>query len=669
MLDDWVLDLILSQQASVWNAVNGTCVSHDKAVFTVADADSCHYRPAWAEIGLPAIVLHKALFKKVKERSTCLSEELHFVTSKMVREFLRDNQVTPADTAALVLEYCLLDAIGSGPNSVRDIGNELHGIRFWPTLNGKLIQSTHCSLLLPRDGDESRLFRSSRGSDTVDPKKLTPKVREFLRNYITDLGGVARFRAMPDLAIDWPNIYHCITEACDKHGCSPRNAHEDPLLRQVWIWICVRLREEKSSCFPDAVYNLRLLPTHGGLSRTLRPNQHVAPALIVPPGIVQTQWLIELMHSKPPLIPPVVDTETLPTEASQLLQEQALSKPGLRLACLDHLDSFVEWLMTARLPLSSVSNRYKRQLLGHLEQLIRNRKNDDMLDTLRAQARYLPLFSKSVSTASLESRAVMMCALDQDKNSYKMPHNLPPLPDLPGVSFYDASSPAEEYVLKTLELLGHAKDEDIISQFLVPWMESIYDNETDVSLLTAKEGLADWIFGIAPSWRLRVLANHRVVPLPSQDKNKPYRSIKELVAPDSQYAQLYFPEENVFPCPNFYMTHKVAFQECGIGNFADPVTVSIDRARVYCVRSPSDSLLQKLECLLQIPLPSDLSIMEETLTEIRSIAWLPVITNAGDRKMVAPNQCRAEDQAGLVDKVWGVLTLSVAAGWKRFLGE
>ena len=87
-----------------------------------------------------------------------------------------------------------------------------------------------------------------------------------------------------------------------------------------------------------------------------------------------------------------------------------------------------------------------------------------------------------------------MCTLDEGGHLCEAPSDLPPLPDIGGVSFYDVSCFSEKYVVQQLELLENLSIEQILTQHLLPWMAMAQD----IASISAKAALVDWvrIFGV-----------------------------------------------------------------------------------------------------------------------------------------------------------------------------
>lgn len=261
-----------------------------------------------------------------------------------------------------------------------------------------------------------------------------------------------------------------------------------------------------------------------------------------------------------------------------------------------------------------------------------------------------------------------MCNLDQGGRLCEAPSDLPPLPDIGGVSFYDVSNSSERYITRHLKLLEKLTIEQILTQYLLPWTVVAQD----IVSMPAKAALVEWIFDHSnfptDSWKMNVMSQP-IVPLPTSNGQKRYRCLKDLVDPTSVYSTLYFEEENVFPCAEFFARHKGAFQACGISaglNKDSP----LDRAKVYSqYGADSQLLMDKVTNLLQARVPYEVSSAVLPTDKIRALKWLPGTSTSGEMALLSPNVCRGADDRHLVDKVWGTVNFFVTGFWKKVLGE
>lgn len=249
---------------------------------------------------------------------------------------------------------------------------------------------------------------------------------------------------------------------------------------------------------------------------------------------------------------------------------------------------------------------------------------------------------------------------------YEIPAQLPPLPDLEGVSFYNVPSDGERYVLEQLNLLEKISIETLLTRHLLPWMKSVFED----SLSTTKDALVDWIVHRSKipseSWITNIISQP-IIPVSVGKGQRIFKCLQELVDPTSRFSQLYFEEEHVFPLNSFFMKHKDALKACGLSDGVSSFT-PLDRARIYSQHEVEEErLTERVECLFKAPITQEFS-NSDSVNEFRISRWLPGASTDGTPVFISPSHSRGSDQAYLVDKVWGTVPFSVRWEWKKLLG-
>ncbi|KAL9099438.1 MAG: hypothetical protein Q9163_005063 [Psora crenata] len=656
----WLIEEVVHKQNAVWNSTNGTCVSLNDALFTAQNEDSARYQAAWTAIGLPGVVLEHSRLKMLQAR---LSINLPLLTPAAVRKHLHTNNVISCDVAANVLEYCLLDAISNEePHEATSICGQLYGIRFWPMLNGELgAIAKSGKALLPRDDAEMQLFSRSRPSTTLKLDSFNPKVRQFMLNKAVYTNTIARSRSLKDLLVDWPIMYQPQGPVNDSAIVARRDEGQDALLRDIWTWICTKLTSHKDD-MPRLMRTLWLLPINGSRIRRLALDTNVILTLVIEKGESLADLFCDPTARNVHANAALLDAGCVNGEVISFLKSAAVTIPDLRLAIQDHLATFAEWLIAANDIVQRLSESHKRLLLRHLAQMVENQQSRSCL---AGKMRQLPLYAKSVGIEPYVHRTVQRCAIDRGQSSYELPDDLPSLPDLEGVSFYDLSDSAEKYIVQKLGLLQFITRDALLQFHLLPWLLNV----SEASLTAAKAALVDWIMSNSLSsseaWK-ELVRGHALIPMPSEGDTQAYRCLKDLIDPASPYTELYFEEEKMFPAREFFNKHRAALRICGIGNGADSPTLPLDRARAFARHVADDRLVQKARCLFGVSVCSNLP--NEAIQEIRRLKWLPAESPIGKLQMFAPNQCRGMAQRPLVDLVWGITKLNLAHGWEELLG-
>lgn len=408
-LDDWVIEKVIADNLRVWNAISGCCVTFDQGFFCKFSAQDTKYVTSLARVQMPVVVLERKLLQKLEGRVSSQAKTIRLRTPTTVRHFIRscNERVStlPRHVSASILEYCLLDAIESGlkgnPRTV--LYGDLHGIRLWPTVSGTLVAVSSDELLfLPRDAAEMELFSGTRTSKTLDVEELTPIVRDVLRNDISYLSDLMRFRTLHDLAEDWRNIYQGPFQHGDTNALEQRVTGLDLSIFNLWMWISLRLQEEKQR-LPSSLNSTWLIPITGSRVRQISPSSNSALSLILEKGEPLAEFLLEAVPRNPLAASPLLDTAIMPASAVKFLREASKTSPELQLTCQDSLETFVDWLAASQHIFRSASPQQKKLTFKHIEKLLKFQiPSKQSSSGLASQMRKLPLFSKTTSVEPYE---------------------------------------------------------------------------------------------------------------------------------------------------------------------------------------------------------------------------------------------------------------------------
>ena len=686
-LADDVIDEVAKKDLPVWPTAN-KCVSIRKGFFSRTELDTVKYAPALTEAQAAAVYLEQPLFEKLQQRCSG-SVQIIWMTPKTVRHFLRFQKPStlsemPHTLSKLLLEYCLLDVQQNCDSiSKKPIYDDLGEIALWPTMDGKLSVSGKFYLLLPRDSMEMELFARTRKARTIDINHLTSQTLALLRKDIALFPAKIRYRRLVDLSEDWPTIYPLAEPSAGSKAWTSRSkGHGELTIGSTWTWICARLKEEGQ--LPPLLDDLWLLPTNNFRLRRYAPGLESQPLLIITKGEPLYELVEDIGLRDPNLAPPVLYTELLPAAAVKLLKKNARSIPKLNGACVDHLDTLLTWLVAGKELFIQSSDEQKRAALQHIETLTRsqvpisnNKRN------LPSQLRSLPIFSRVSSTFPFTRRAIKLCDLHCSTDSsvaqgsgiplsnhvFEAPIDLPPIPEIPGVSLYDLSNQSERYVVKRFKLIEDISLVDLLKHHLLPWAVTVQEG----SLITAKEALIEFTFNksryATEPWAKEV-SKFPIIPLPLTDgQRRKYRSLSGMIDPTSGLSRLYFGHEDVFPCPRFFEQHKEALKACGISSDLSWNT-PLDRVRYYSQCGVDvTSLEAKVKCLLQLRIHEELGSSESSIAQIRTLRWLPGFPTVGSTMLLFPSQkSRGFDESDLVDRVLGTTRFLVNDGWKKLLG-
>lgn len=246
----------------------------------------------------------------------------------------------------------------------------------------------------------------------------------------------------------------------------------------------------------------------------------------------------------------------------------------------------------------------------------------------------------------------------------KVPPGLPPLPVIPGISFFDPSNDSERYLLKCFGLLETMALETLLQNYLLPWAVTAQDQDRK-----SKKDLIDFVLHRATrssSWATLV-ASFPIIPLDivvdSSDQAR-YGYLADVVHPYYDISKLYFARENVFPDPAFLKEHSRALLDLGIKRQLTWPDM-VNRIQEFS-RCTVGEIGDKVERLLDLPVPNQ---NHSIVNGIRTLKWIPG-TRPGEisLSLLAPNECRGADMSSCTDFVLGVTRFNVKAKWSNLLG-
>lgn len=282
-----------------------------------------------------------------------------------------------------------------------------------------------------------------------------------------------------------------------------------------------------------------------------------------------------------------------------------------------------------------------------------------------------PVTANVADTENFSKRALMRSDLTGYEYPLMVPENLPPLPQIQDVAFFDLSDRSEKYLAESFSLMGTMSLETLLRNHLLPWALA-----ADGRLGAVKDSLIDFIFSNdhsrnpSRSW-IELIANHPIIPiLAGKDKpNGRHRCLVDLVRPQTLFSKLFFEDEDVIPEPSFFRKHETALVLCGIKS--DPTWADLVGRICYFSQRPADAadIIEKVKILLTIPPPSDFEADEPNIHRIQTLKWVPGIPVLGTHvSLLSPQDCRGQDQRSLTVYVLGSTTLSPSGNWRKILG-
>ena len=246
---------------------------------------------------------------------------------------------------------------------------------------------------------------------------------------------------------------------------------------------------------------------------------------------------------------------------------------------------------------------------------------------------------------------------------------MPAICPIPGINFYRSVHESETYLIDSFNLLEQMNTEKLLFQHLLPF---VFSNQPVHSVEEVKLSLANFTMTKARhqerSW-ISKIDKFALVPLKIGDQGKvrAYRRIMALIDPESSLAKLFFPDEEVFPEPQFFERHRAALIACGLQKVINRDIV-IERIRYFAQCQNVEELLKRVCRLVSSPLDAATPEDESIVTEIRTSSWLPATSPSGQLVKCSPLQSRAIEDSQLCNHVLNVLDSKLHHDWKRLLG-
>lgn len=252
-----------------------------------------------------------------------------------------------------------------------------------------------------------------------------------------------------------------------------------------------------------------------------------------------------------------------------------------------------------------------------------------------------------------------------------VPANLPPLPKIQDVAFFDLSARGEKSLAETFGLMATMSLEALLRDHLLPWALA-----ADGRLNAVKDRLIDFIFtnhqsrSPSRSW-IELIANQPIIPvLTGKDKlNRRHRCLVDLVRPQTLLSKLYFEDEDVIPDPDFFRKHETALNLCGIKSY--PTWADLVGRIGHFSQRPQDAkeLVEKIKVLLAMTPPPGFEADDSNIRRIQTLKWIPGLSALDTNlSLFSPQDCRGYDQRYLTSYVLGSTMFSPLGSWRKILG-
>lgn len=279
--------------------------------------------------------------------------------------------------------------------------------------------------------------------------------------------------------------------------------------------------------------------------------------------------------------------------------------------------------------------------------------------------------SKVTDMKNLRQQAFRRSALTGQKYSLMVPANLPPLPQIQDLAFFDLSDQTENSLAESFGLVATMSLETLLGNHLLPWALAAHERLDPV-----KNRLIDFIFtneqsrNPSKSW-IELITHQPIIPVQGgkDQSNRRRRCLVHLVRPQTSISKLYFEDEEVIPDLNFFRKHKAALILCGIKS--EPTWADLLDRIFHFSQRPQDAeqLIEKVKVLLTITPPSGFEADELNVRRVQTLRWVPAIpVSETQLSLLSPQDCRGDDQRPLMSHVLGSTKISASGHWRKILG-
>lgn len=263
-----------------------------------------------------------------------------------------------------------------------------------------------------------------------------------------------------------------------------------------------------------------------------------------------------------------------------------------------------------------------------------------------------------------------MTAIESSSRAVQIVSSLPPIPTIPGLTFYEPFDLHERYLVDFYGLLENISPDELMFEHLMPF----FKEEQDATLAEAKLSLIDFTLDStsrpSDSWKAR-FCRLNLVPKASRPgiSGLQFRSLADTVDPTAPLSDLFFEDEDVFPEPGFFERHRDMLTSCGLIRELTPELL-LKRAQIFAgSKKDMEEVGIKIKRMLSLALSETFDLLPASLEEFRNLKWLPASSSSFEGfRLMSPTDCRAADEKELVDKVLGVVEAEVKPQWKGLLG-
>lgn len=649
-----VLAIIVRNSLALWPTHTGYVTAKEGLLATTEESEQ--FKDALREAKAPVVYVPQRLLERAKAifRGRLLSAET-------LSRFLKAGSVLVSslnDQAKLqIMEYLLLETGFTGYD----------GLDIFPFKNGTFGSIGSQATFVHRDKYEDDLFALD-DCHTVDLDKLSSEARRSLKDRCAKGKAHCSIQHRSAKAFEEYSLSYVLSNISRDEDVATLSKEQTEFLTKSRKWILDR----KIDILDHNISDLWLLPLSNMKHRKVKPRNPNSHIYIAPDNSVgDLMWKFDNKLSRKSL--PLLDTRSTGRTLQSLTALVRDPQISAQLALHDarELPNFLAWLHATSAIDGHVVGEDRNLVAEFIATQLPQTISSSMMQSIKQPLRELKIFQK-VSWKEGNESELSWTNLNSSDKSVGLLESLCLAPAIPGTQFLlaDFGTPQKD-LLQNLNLADCLRPVQIIENHIIPsWSRGEDSAWTD----HCKEQISEFILRHFPSLnsasqaKLKTLPIVPVARLDGKETSK-FAGASELIDPNVPALKaLCFDDEEVIPKRNFFLQFKIALRECGLKKEVDENLVE-ERVRCYAklhypvldTQKRAENLL-KSQCCWGSPNESFEG------SELRRLAWLPVVKPDKEKSLMAADGCRAERDAQLVSSQLPLLTVRISTEWEQRLG-
>lgn len=649
-----VLRIVERDSLALWPTHTGYVTAKDGLLATSDESEE--FKATLREARVPVVYVPQRLLERAKN----IFRE-HILSAETLSRFLKAGRVPVSslnDQAKLqLIEYFLLETEFTAYD----------GLDIFPFKNGVFGPIGSQVTFVHRDKYEDDIFALD-DHHTVDTDKLSAKACRSLKD------GCAKGRAHPSIQYRSAKTFreyslgYFFTNTSQDEDMIALSEAQTEFVTKSRRWILDR----KIDVLDPNISHLWLLPLSNMKHRKVKPckpNSDVYIANAKSMGGLMWEFDKKLSHKTLPLLD--IGPSGITDEFLSALLVHLQNSAQLNLYDAGEPQNFLRWLHATSVMEGHVVDEDRNRVAEVIKTQLLQSTSSAMTPSIGQYLRVLKIFQKVSWTEEDESK-LSWTSLNSSGKSVGLLESQCIVPAIPGTQFIlaDVGIP-QRHLLQNLNLADCLGPVQIVEDYIIPsWSRG----DDSAWTYRCKEQISEFVlrcFSLltsASKTKLRTLPIVPVTRLDGKDTSK-FAEASELIDPDvSVLKALCFDDEEVLPKRDFFAKFKFALSECGLKKEVDEILVE-QRVRCYAKFSyPFLDIQKRAEILLksQCGWKSPTGSLGES--DLRRLAWLPVIKPDKEKSLMAADGCRAQRDAPLVSSQLPLLTVRISTEWEQRLG-